>query len=154
MTGERVTTLFKKHVDTVYRICFTYFKGNVMDAEDAVQTVFVNLMKRGRDFENERHEKAWLIVAASNVCKNMLKSKSRQALPLKDGYMCSAEVVDETFAMILALPQKYKLTIYLYYYEGYSATEIGGMLGKKQSTIWKYLKVGRDMIKEQLAEEM
>ena len=154
MTGEQITMIFKEHADTVYRVCFTYFKGNAMDAEDAVQTVFFNLIKYKKEFENKEHEKAWLITAASNACKNMLKRKSRRFLQLDDGHFCTEETVDETFGMILGLPQKYKLTIYLYYYEGYSAKEIGGMLGKKQSTIWKYLKVGRDMLREQLAEEM
>ena len=125
-----------------------------MDAEDAVQTVFLNLIKCGKTFESVQHEKAWLIVTASNICKNMLKRKSRKSEPLLDMHLCGEDTVDDTFGMILALPQKYKLTIYLYYYEGYSAKEIGGMLGKKTSTIWKYLKAGRDMLKVQMAEEM
>ena len=114
---------------------------------------FVNLMRRNKDFESVQHERAWLIVAASNVCKNMLKRKSRQTVPLEERYVGGVQPVDETFDMILALPQKYKLAIYLFYYEGYSAKEIGSMLGKKQATIWKYLKAGRDMLKKQLAEE-
>lgn len=154
MTDEQIKMIFQEHADTVYRVCFTYFKGNTMDAQDAVQTVFLNLIRRGRGFDNAQHEKAWLIVAASNVCKNMLKRKGRGCVPLDDRHLSREEAVDETFSMILALPEKYKLTIYLFYYEGYSAKEIGGMLGKKQSTIWKYLKVGRDMLREQLKEEM
>lgn len=154
MTDEQISRLFKAHIDTVYRVCYTYFKGSAMDAEDAAQTVFLNLIRRDQAFENAQHEKAWLIVAASNVCKNMLKSKSRQAVRLEDRHVCREEAVDETFALILALPQNYKLAIYLHYYEGYSAKEIGDMLGKKQSTIWKYLKVGRDMLRDELAEEM
>jgi RNA polymerase sigma-70 factor (ECF subfamily) len=116
--------------------------------------VFFNLLRCGKTFENTQHERAWLIVTASNVCKNMLKKKSRKALPLEDEHIASEDIVDETFAAILALPQKYKLAIYLYYYEGYSAKEIGNMLGKRQSTIWKHLKTGRDMLREQLAEEI
>jgi len=154
LADRPITRIFEEHADTVYRVCFTYFKGNSMDAEDAVQTVFLNLLRCGKTFENAQHEKAWLIVTASNVCKNMLKRKDRTTEPLLERHLCEEDAVDDTFGMILALPQKYKLTIYLYYYEGYSAKEIGGMLGKKTSTIWKYLKVGRDMLKEQLAEEM
>ena len=154
MTDRPISMIFEEHADTVYRVCFTYFKGQVMDAEDAVQTVFLNLLRCGKTFENGGHEKAWLIVTASNVCKNMLKRKDSRGLRLEDKPLVSEEAVDETFEMILALPEMYKLTIYLFYYEGYSAKEIGGMLGKKQSTVWKYLKVGRDMLKAQIAKEM
>jgi RNA polymerase sigma-70 factor (ECF subfamily) len=152
LTDRELRAIFEKHADTVYRVCFTYFKGHVMDAEDAVQTVFLNLIKCGKTFESAGHEKAWLIVCASNTCKNMLKRKSRKVLEIDQ--LPSEEAVDETFEMVLALPEVYKLTIYLFYYEGYSAKEIGGMLGKRQSTIWKYLKVGRDMLRERISEEM
>ncbi len=154
MTDRKISMIFEAHADTVYRVCFTYFKGSAMDAEDAMQTVFLNMIKCGKTFESPQHERAWLITVASNVCKNMLKSKSRKFEPLMDTHLCGEELVDDTFHMILELPQKYKLTIYLFYYEGYSAKEIGAMLGKKTSTIWKYLGVGRDMLREQLAEEM
>ena len=153
MTDEQITRIFEQHIDTVYRVCFTYFKGNAMDIDDAVQTVFLNLICSGRSFENAQHEKAWLIVAASNACKNMLKRKSRKDVSLEDWHHRGDQRADKTFGMILALPEKYKLAIYLHYYEGYSAREIGAMLGKKQSTIWKHMKVGRDMLRERIAEE-
>lgn len=154
MTNEQISVIFEKHADTVYRVCFAYFKGDTMGAEDAVQTVFLNMIKYKKRFENEQHEKAWLIVAASNVCKNMLRRKSRELTQFKDNYQNSPKIVDDTLGIILELPQNYKMSIYLFYYEGYSAKEIGKMLSRKQSTIWKYLKVGRDMLKSKLTEEM
>lgn len=153
MTDGQFRAIFEEHADTVYRVCFTYFKGHVMDAEDAVQTVFLNLIKSGKEFENAKHQKAWLIVTAANVCKNMLKSKRRRTVAEID-QLHSEECVDETFEKVLALPELYKLTIYLFYYERYSAKEIGGMLGRRQSTIWKYLKVGREMLRDRISEEM
>ena len=154
MTNEQISMIFETHADTVYRVCFAYFKGDKMCAEDAVQTVFLNLIKCKKGFENERHEKAWLIVTASNVCKNMLKRKNRELAWLYENDQHDKQNIDETFRVILELPQNYKMAIYLYYYEGYSAKEIGDMLGRKQSTIWKYLKIGRDMLKDKLVEEM
>ena len=152
MTDEQISMIFEAHADTVYRVCYTYFKGHVMDAEDAVQTVFLNLLRNGKTFESASHQKAWLIVTASNVCKNILKRKSRRAAEIHQ--LRTDEAQDGTFEMVLALPELYKLTIYLFYYEGYSAKENGGMLGKRQSTIWKYLKVGRDMLRERITEDM
>jgi len=152
VTDRQITAIFEAHADTVYRVCFTYFKGHAMDAEDAVQTVFLNLLKSGMAFESTEHQKAWLIVTASNVCRNMLKRKHRRAAEICQPFYEVA--ADATINIVLALPELYKLTIYLFYYEGYSAKEIGSMLGRRQSTVWKYLKTGRDLLRERITEEM
>ena len=34
---------------------------------------------------------------------------------------------------VMKLPANYRISIYLYYYEGYSASEIADILGKKES---------------------
>ena len=49
-----------------------------------------------------------------------------------------------------SLPVKYKDAIYLHYYEGYSAAEIGKILGKKENTVYSLLFRGREMLKEKL----
>ena len=43
---------------------------------------------------------------------------------------------NDVLEAVLSLPAKYKDVIYLYYYEGYSAAEIGGLLGKKENTVY------------------
>lgn len=54
---------------------------------------------------------------------------------------------------VLALPEKYRQVIYLHYYEGYSAPEIGALLGKKPNTIYTLLTRGRQMLKTALGGE-
>ena len=51
------------------------------------------------------------------------------------------------------LPRNYRISIYLYYYEGYSAREIGIILGKSESTVNQYLSRGRRKLKGLLTEE-
>ena len=58
--------------------------------------------------------------------------------------------VDETLEAVMALPDKYKSTIYLYYYEGYDSTEIAAMLKKPPSTVRNYLHKGRNLLREKL----
>ena len=70
-----MTALYRVHADTVYRVCFTCMKGHRMDAEDALQATFLALMRCGKRFESAAHEKAWLIVTASNVCKNSAQAQ-------------------------------------------------------------------------------
>ena len=49
---------------------------------------------------------------------------------------------------VLKLPDKYKSVIYLFYYEGYTAVEIAGILHKKENTIYTWMNRGRQMLKE------
>ena len=39
------------------------------------------------------------------------------------------------YAEVMALPAKYRLPLYLYYYEGYTAAEVGELLGLRPSTV-------------------
>ena len=53
---------------------------------------------------------------------------------------------------VLNLPVNQKLSIYLHYYEGYSAKEISEMLGKNENTIFGYLHQGRKILKNELGD--
>ena len=60
---------------------------------------------------------------------------------------------DEVFRAVMDLPAKYKTVVYLYYYEGYTSTEISGILKKPQSTVRNYLHEARAVLKERLGDE-
>lgn len=125
----------------LYRICFTYLK-NVSDTEDCVQDTFVQLIRKEPYFDNADHEKAWLIRVASNICKNKLKHWwfSKKNNSQDDQLMGSHQLdVDETLMAIMTLPEKYKVVVYLYYYERYNSIELSKMLNKPPSTVRHYI---------------
>lgn len=140
-------SIYNTHVDMVYRLCFSFMK-NTADTEDAVQTTFLKLIST--DCKRIKNEKAWLIVCASNVCRDMLRKK--KTVSLEDTVEPSSPGIetDETLSAILALPDKYKTAIYMYYYEGYSCKEISQHLCKPSSTIRGWLQRGRQLLKSQL----
>lgn len=148
-----IEDIYHRHVDTVYRVCFMFMK-NRAEAEDAVQTTFINLMNSNVSFKDEAHEKAWLIVTASNICKNNLKHWFRSKRSDYDDYLNHLRHIDsydfEVLEEVLSLPAKYKTVIYLYYYEGYSSVEISRTLGVKESTIRSWLYRGRKLLKKSL----
>ena len=147
-----IVEIYERHVNTVYRVCFSYMK-NTIDTEDTVQNTFMQLLKSDIKFESTEHEKAWLIVTASNICKNHLRHWWQKRNNLDDYDNLRTEQsfeIDETLEAVMALPDKYKSTIYLYYYEGYDSTEIAAMLKKPQSTIRNYLHKGRNLLREKL----
>ena len=65
-TNKEIMEIYDRQVDTVYRVCYAYMK-NAPEAEDMTQETFLRLMSNGKPFADQRHEKAWLIITASNV---------------------------------------------------------------------------------------
>lgn len=151
-TNEDIAEIYNRHVNTVYRICFAYLK-NSADTEDVVQNTFVKLMKYDNTFKSIEHEKAWLIVTATNLCKDFLRHWWRKRNNVenydKEIYSQTFET-DETITAVMELPDKYKTAIYLYYYEGYTSVEISALLKKPQSTIRNYLHEGRNILRQKL----
>ena len=54
---------------------------------------------------------------------------------------------DETLEAVLALPEDYKLPVYLFYYEGYPTAEIARMLGVAPATVRSRLNRARKKLK-------
>lgn len=151
-TNKEVIEIYERHVKTVYRVCFAYMK-NASETEDATQNTFLKLIDCNVEFQNEEHEKAWLIVTATNICKNHFRHWWYKNKPIADYENKSSQLpfeIDETINAVMLLPQKYKTAIYLYYYEGYTSVEIAKMLHKPQSTIRNYLHEGRKILKQKL----
>lgn len=151
-TNKEIAEIYKRQMKTVYRVCFAYMK-NPSDTEDAVQDTFYKMIKSGVAFESEEHEKAWLIRTATNVCKNSVKHWFRKRVDLADyeNLLSRGNIeIDDTFEVVMSLPDKYKTVVYLYYYEGYKTPEISNILQKPQSTIRNYLHEARGVLKEKL----
>lgn len=154
-TDKEFIQTYNKYVDTVYRVCFMYLK-NAADTEDAVQTTFLKYLEYKKDFKDEEHLKAWLIVTASNHCKNQLNHWLRKVINFNKLEESSYE---EDFSdnymldKILNLPKKYKLVIYMYYYEGYSTKEISEKINMNDSTVRSHLHRGRNLLKTFIEED-
>ena len=151
-----IESIFRRQAQTVYRVCYS-FMGNAADAEDATQATFMKLIDHPRDFDSEQHEKAWLIVCASNLCKDVLKSAGRTrvvAMPEQEpADQRQADPIDATLDAVLRLPAKYKDVVYQHYYEGYKTDEIAQMLDEKPSTVRNRLRDARMMLRKTLGGE-
>ncbi len=153
---NEIIGVYERHVDMVYRICFSYLK-NAVDTEDMVQNTFIKIIEKSITFESPEHEKAWLIVTASNLCKNHLKHWWQKRGNIEDHLMESSgkdRPSDELLDTVMKLPEKYKLVLYLYYYEGYDSNEIAKMLDKPQSTVRNDLHRARKRLREELGEDL
>lgn len=153
---QQVNNAVEKYADMIKRICFYHLK-NQADTEDVFQNVFLKYMLRDKPFFDEEHEKAWLIRVTINACKDYLKSFFRRnTVPLEQLNEIAMTVPEDhrdVLEAVLSLPDKYKDAIYLYYYEGYSVSEIGNLLGKKENSVYSLLSRGRALLKERLESD-
>lgn len=152
----KVNQAIDKYADMVQHVCFYHLK-NKADAEDVFQNVFLKYMLYDKPFNDEEHEKAWLLRVTINSCKDFLNDFFRRnKVPLETLNEIAAEVPDghrEVLEAVLSLPARYKDVIYLHYYEGYTAHEIGEILGKKENTVYSLLSRGRDILRKKLGGE-
>lgn len=154
-SDEEAIRALELYGDMVRRICFCHLK-NESDTEDVFQNVFLKYVLHCGAFESEEHEKAWFIRVTVNVCKDYLRALFRHRTEPLD--MIREEGIpmgekSDVLEAVLSLPEKYKDVIYLHYYEGYSATEIGSMLQKKENTVYSLLSRGRQLLKNRLGGE-
>jgi RNA polymerase sigma factor (sigma-70 family) len=139
--------------DTVRRICMIHLK-NMADTEDIFQTVFLKYVLRTAPFDDPEHEKAWIIRVTVNACKDLLKSFFHTRTVSLETLLEKSQDIPEDHSdvleAVLALPEKYKDPIYLHYYEGYTAEEIGQILHKNTNTVYTLLTRARQMLKTRL----
>lgn len=153
---QEANRAIEEYADTVRRICMVHLK-NYADTEDIFQNVFLKYVLSNQVFESTDHEKAWFIRVTINACKDLLKSFFRTRTVSIDEAMEQAadlpEDHSEVVEAVLSLPVKYRDVVYLHYYEGYTAPEIGKILEKKQNTVYTLLTRGKSLLKERLGGE-
>ena len=150
--NQRAEYLAETYADAILRLSYTYLK-NTHDAQDVCQTVFVKLLAEPREFDTADHERAYILRMAANACKDLLKSPWRKRTC---GLEACAEVPapepedGSLLAAVNDLPPHYRAVIYLFYYEGYQAAEIGKILGVPTATVHTRQARGRAKLRELL----
>ena len=141
-----------QHQDMVYCVALHWF-CIPQDAEDAVQEVFLRLYTEEKPFSGPEHLRRWLLRVTVNVCKDALKSPWRKRrVPMES---IPEPVFEEPgqrdlYREVLALPEKYRTVLGLYYYEELSTKEISALLNIRQTAVTTRLSRGRELLKKRL----
>ena len=152
MQKDTILDLYDRYADMVYRIALSYLK-NQHDAEDAVQSVFMKFID-GRAFPEAGKEKAFITRICINHCKDVFRSAWRNKIDItEDLTHIPMPKEDETLEIVMALPLKYRLAIYLHFYEGYTFKEIGNLLNISSSAVSMRIHRGKKLLEELLLED-
>lgn len=155
--NNHITEVYDRHVDTVYRVCFSIM-GNKQDAEDAVQSVFVKFLESKKSFIDIEHEKAWLIVTAKNKCFDLHRKWWRKKVIDYDlnsvGWIGTDSFKHSDLEEKLRkLPSTHRLILYLHYYEGYKIAEIANMLEININTVKSRMRSARKRLKLEIGDD-
>lgn len=140
---------FTQYTDTVYRVAVHNTRCK-SDAEDVTQEVFVKLLESSKKFKDGEHIKAWLIRVTINECRTLMRKYSRETEQSAEIADCAVYDGDSVLEAVKALPENYRNAIYLHYYEGYTAKEIGKILDSKENTVLSWLSRGRAALRKEM----
>lgn len=148
--AERMLT---DYGSSILRLAYSYLH-NLSDAEEVLQDTLIQFLKTAPALDGPSHEKAWLLRVAANLSKNRLDyNRLRRADELNEELVAEErEDLSFVWEAVRALPVHQREAIHLFYHEGYAASEIAAMLGRRESTVRSDLRRGRAKLKELLKE--
>ncbi len=167
--ADALSDLLKQLQGMVY---YTALKllGNHHDAEDASQEVFVKVLGSLPQLREAKAVLSWVVTITHNVCKNHLKKSGSRVfvndgetflgdLPedaddlVPDRYMDMAAKREIILGMIDALPEKQRLTVYLYYYNNNTIKEIAQYMEVSEGTVKSRLAAARASLQTKVEDE-
>ena len=155
MRESEVIRLYDIYSDSIFKLAYSYV-GSMQDAEDIVQNIFLKLIQKDIHISIGK-EKSYLLTMTVNSCKDFMKSAGqRLAVPFEevtaDKAVMNAFTEEESglFEALKNLPEDYRVTIHLHYFEGYKVKEIAKILKVSQSAVTMRLTRGRNMLADLL----
>lgn len=157
MDAEIFQQAARKYKDSIFRIALNYCK-NPADADDITQNVLIRFYKSKKDFDSEEHLRNWLIRVAVNESKRWLSSPYH-AFTARTVDIYEADIAQEfdlepeesmLYKALMSLPAKYRVVLYMHYYEDYPVSEIAELLNSRTSTVTTRLARGRERLKQAL----
>ena len=125
---------------------------NEQDAADAVQEAMLKGWKRRGGLRDEARFEAWFTRILVNQCRDIQRRQIRGRRLLQDaGQRKLAEEAPgpdgELLDALRELPERLRLPVLLYYFEGYSQKEIGKIVGATPEQVKSRIRQGREKLK-------
>ena len=136
----------------LYRVARTMLARDA-DCEDAVQEALLKAWAKLYMLREELYFETWLIRILINECRNICRKRPVTEMELPENLPQAVSDDSALFEALMALPEKHRIALELYYIEGYKTREISAMLHIPESTVkWRLMK-GRSKLRTELGEE-
>lgn len=156
MTKEQLGTLIIASQETMYRVAKTLLRSDA-DCADAIQEAIVKAFSGLHTLRKDAYAKTWLIRIVINECYAILRREKR--LISLDDVTLEQEAKErgdysDLYEAVSRLPDEIRLTVTLYYMEGYRIKEIAALMKTTESAVKNRLMRARAKLKEELGAEM
>jgi len=132
--------------------------GDLEDAQDASQEVFLKLYRNLRQVESSKNFSGWLYRVTVNVCHDLRRRRPFEALedapeavssdPDPQRHTVDAERRRVLEMSLRMLPEKERAALVLRDLEGLSTTEVARALGSSEATVRSQISKARIKVKE------
>ena len=140
---------------TLYRVSRSLLKSPE-DCADAVQEALTRAWQKQHTLRNPSRFRPWLMKILVNACRDILRQRQKiRFVPLEE-QMLPAEPPEEPLPLRECIDQlrpEWRITVLLYYLEGFSVAEIADTLGVPQGTVKTRLMKARARLSVLLRED-
>ena len=154
--------IVKRYETSVANIIYGIL-GNVANAEDLGQEIFIRAYKGLKNFKHRAQFKTYLTRIAINVCRDAMKRKIIHMVPIQEETQFNEslmedareefDVKDMIHAALFQLEHNQRMVVIFRIMEGYSTKETAQLLTIPEGTVLSRLSRGLDKLREILKEE-
>ncbi len=155
MKKETLGELIIASEDMLYHVAKTILYSDA-DCSDAIQETIVKAFSKLHTLRSDAYAKTWLTRILINECYAILR-REKKIVPLED-YTQNEDAAEqndysELYEAIGRLPMEVRLSVTLYYMEGYSVKEVAALLKTTESAVKNRLARARARLKDMLERE-
>ena len=154
MKKEELGELIMASEDAMYHVAKTLLYSDA-DCADAIQEAIVKAFSKLDTLKKDAYAKTWLMRILLNECYSVMR-KEKRVVSLED-YRQEEKAEEQKdysdlYEAIYRLPEEMRLSVTLYYLEGYSVREIATMMKTTESAVKNRLGRARQRLRNELAE--
>ena len=146
--------LVRRHSKRVYAVCVGIL-GNVAETEDIFQDTFVRGMTHINTLREGGQFAAWISQIARNLCRDHIRKRNRHRV-LLNARQAQTDPVHEDFSSLYdaleKLPEKHRLPLMLFYFDGKSADKLAQELNMTRAGACTRLFRARNELRKLLGE--
>ena len=147
----------------LYGLCLSLC-ANTFEADDLYQDTWLQVVRNISQYDPDREFEPWLTKICINTYRNMLRKITRSPLlnfqtnEEKDAVLQSVPALEKPdycllYEAINQLPEKLRLAVILFYFEGMDIAATAQVLGIPDGTVKSRLNKARKLLKEVLDRE-
>jgi RNA polymerase sigma-70 factor (ECF subfamily) len=154
---RRLSELVEKNYALLYRYACR-LTGSAADAEDLTQHAFLTAQAKLDQLREPAHASAWLCAIVRNTYLKSLRKRNGATLVSLDKVAEPTEVIPEDAALdreelqrvLNELPEEFRTTLILFYFEEFSYREIAEQMDVPLGTVMSRLARGKSHLRRRL----